>query len=214
MGYSTEPVDPEASRAATQWWLQQGVKPDAFLCCFFGTLGNFFNIQTLIDAAKILSREFPVQFVLCGDGKSLKRYRKAASGVDAVLFPGWVDAPRISALMGMSAVGLTPYVNGARMSLPNKPFEYFSGELPVISSIRGELQGLLEQYECGFTYDADSVEELCSVLRALYRSPERRKSMGTNGRNLLEEKFTMERIARQFEDHLIQATEPYRHRQG
>ncbi|MCK9197440.1 MAG: glycosyltransferase, partial [Syntrophales bacterium] len=171
-------------------------------CCFFGTIGRFFNLETIIEAAKSIASEFKMQFVLCGDGSSLENYRKLASGVDSILFPGWVDAPRIAALMEISAAGLAPYAANTCMSLPNKPFEYFAGGLPVISSIQGELKQILAENDCGMTYDADSVGELCNILREFHASEPRRREMGRRARQVFERDFSVENIAKKFDDHL------------
>jgi glycosyltransferase involved in cell wall biosynthesis len=202
-GYSAQPVDPQKVATARQWWIDKGIKPEAFHCCFFGTIGNFFNLRTVIEAAKVLAKEFSIQFILCGSGGSLEYYRKLASDTEEVIFPGWVDAPKIAALMEMSHVGLAPYAACTRMSLPNKPFEYFAGGLPVVSSIEGELRELLVEYDCGRTYRTDSVTELCAVLRELKWSEPLRKAMGIRARRLLEEKFSIETISSDFNNHLI-----------
>jgi len=113
-----------------------------------------------------------------------------------------MDAPRIAALMEISSVGLAPYTKNARMSLPNKPFEYFAGGLPVISSIQGELKQILADNDCGRTYDADSVEELCNVLQELHDSEALRMEMGTRARRVFERDFSVERIVKKLDAHL------------
>lgn len=201
-GYSAQKIEERKLVPARQWWKEQGVDENAFVCCFFGTIGRFFNLETIIEAAKSIASEFKMQFVLCGDGSSLENYRKLASGVDSILFPGWVDAPRIAALMEISAAGLAPYAANTCMSLPNKPFEYFAGGLPVISSIQGELKHILAENDCGRTYDADSVGELCNVLREFHASEPRRREMGRRARQVFERDFSVENIAKKFDDHL------------
>jgi glycosyltransferase involved in cell wall biosynthesis len=204
IGYrSTPEYDRDKVEAARRWWREQGVRVDAFVCCFFGTIGNFFDLNTVIRAARILQQEFDLQMVLCGDGSRLDDYKDAAVGLDNVLFPGWVDEPKIVALMQLAHVGLAPYGAQTRMSLPNKPFEYFAGGLPVVSSIQGELKEILAQYDCGRTYDPDSEENLCAILRELHASPAVRLEMGCRGRRLLEERFSSERVAESLHQYLL-----------
>lgn len=208
-GYCLKPVDEKKMNDAEKWWKKVGVNEGAFLCCFFGKVGNFFNLDTVIKAADILSKEFNIQFVLCGDGSRLGRYKKLASDVNSVIFPGWVDAPKIAALMKLSDVGLAPYSTNTRMSLPNKVFEYFAGGIPVVSSIQGEITHFLKEYHCGITYDPNSVESLCNAIRQLHASEDLRKSMGRNGRKLLEERFTTEYIFKEFNEHIITVVEDF-----
>src|SRR4029079_10719922 len=118
-----------------------------------------------------------------------RRFQKKAAGSRSLLFPGWVSAPQIAALMRVSSAGLAPYAAGARMTMPNKPFEYLAGSLPVISSLSGELAGQLEERECGFTYHPDSVIELSRIIRQLAERPDQARRMGLNGRRLLEDEY-------------------------
>lgn len=208
-GYSEQKIDEEKLFAARMWWKKQGVDENAFICCFFGTIGRFFNLETVIAAAEILSRTFKIQIVLCGDGSSLNHYKMLASGIDSILFPGWVDAPKIAALMEISSVGLAPYAKNTCMSLPNKPFEYFAGGLPVVSSIQGELNQILSDGDCGRTYDADSVEGLCNALHALHADESLRRDMGMRARQLFEREFSVDRIAKKLEEHLVSVIESY-----
>jgi glycosyltransferase involved in cell wall biosynthesis len=126
-----------------------------------------------------------IQFVLCGDGSSLKQYKKLALQTPSVLFPSWVEASKITALMEIAEVGLAPYAANTRMSLPNKPFEYFAGGLPVVSSIQGELKQILADNDCGRTYDPDSVESLCDAIRELHSSETLRMDMGRRAKKVV-----------------------------
>jgi len=209
LGYTAAPVGDDKILEARKFWKNQGIHENAFVCCFFGTIGKFFKLETVIRAAESLSKEFPIQVVLCGNGTSLHYYKQLVAGMDFVLFPGWMDAPRIAALMEISSVGLAPYAKDARMSLPNKPFEYFAGGLPVVSSIQGELKQILADNDCGRTYQADSVEELCNVLRALHADESLRRNMGIRARELLEREFSIERISKKLEEHLAMVIENY-----
>jgi glycosyltransferase involved in cell wall biosynthesis len=208
-GYSAQKIDGEKLAAARKWWKEQGVEEDAFVCCFFGTIGRFFNLETVIESVKILSMAFKIQVVLCGDGSSLDHYKKLAVGMNTVIFPGWVDAPKIATLMEISHVGLAPYAANTCMSLPNKPFEYFAGGLPVVSSIQGELKQILADNDCGRTYDADSIDELCNILQELHDSEPRRKEMGRQARQVFEREFSVERISKKLEEHLAMVIENY-----
>jgi glycosyltransferase involved in cell wall biosynthesis len=111
--------------------------------------------------------------------------------------------------MEISHVGLAPYATNTCMSLPNKPFEYFAGGLPVVSSIQGELKQVLADNDCGRTYRADSIDELCHIFRELRDSEPCRKEMGRQARQLFEREFSVERISKKLEEHLARVIENY-----
>ncbi len=203
LGYSQAALSEIKISAAKQWWIEQGIRPDALIMCFFGTLGPFFQIGTLIEGIRLLKKEFDVQLVVCGDGSHLVDLKRKAAGLENVLFPGWVDAPKIASLMSMSALGVAPYASDApAFSLPNKPFEYMAGGLPVLSSIRGELRAILESCACGLSYEADDVNDFVEKARRLLSFPAERRAMGQRAHRLLTEEFRIESIASRLESHL------------
>jgi glycosyltransferase involved in cell wall biosynthesis len=202
IGYFSTPLDPEKIQKASEYWDKMGIRKNAFVGCFFGTIGQYFNLDTIIKSARILEKEMDVQFVLCGDGDRLEEFKEQAAGLRSVFFPGWIDGPKIAALMKRSRVGLAPYVKGARMSLPNKPFEYWAGGLPLLSSLQGQTKEILAKNHSGFTYDADSVEQFCNAIRTLHSDPDEASEMGRRARQLLEAEFSVERMATKWQDYL------------
>ena len=104
--------------------------------------------------------------------------------------------------MEMSDAGLAAYVRNAPQSLPNKVFEYFSGGLPVLSSLRGELDRIISESGCGLSYEAGDAEGLASAVLKLHGDPELRRRMGENARRLFEERFSAGRVYSSMIDHL------------
>ncbi|MFH1263128.1 MAG: glycosyltransferase family 4 protein [Pseudomonadota bacterium] len=202
LGYSSTQNDPGKVAEATKWWNAQGIDGKSFVGCLFSAINNRLNLRTVVNAAKVLEKEFSVKFVICGHGKMLAETKSLAKGVPSVIFPGWVNAPQIASLMEMSHVGLAPYAKNVRMALPNKPFEYFGGGLPVVSSLQGELKDLLAEHNCGLTYNSESVEEFCFAIRFLHRDPDMRRVMGDRGRRLLNERFATKVIFTKMQKHL------------
>ena len=182
--------------------LTEGADP---IACFFGTLGRQFDIHTIISAARLLEREGTRwKFVVCGDGEQLVEYRTAAAQVKSVVFPGWVDAPKISALMSISTVGLAPYVVSAGFigNLPNKPIEYLSASLPVVTSLDGYLGLLLREEDCGVTYEAKNPESLARTLNNLLIDPARLSRLKANARRVFEARFSADVVYGEFAEHL------------
>jgi glycosyltransferase involved in cell wall biosynthesis len=203
LGYSASRPSAEKIAEARRFWIQLGVRPEAFVVCFFGTLGPFFTIEPLIAAMRQLQGKVDAQLVVCGDGSHLDFLKSKAMGLTNVFFPGWVGGPQIAALMEMSAVGVAPYASDApAFSLPNKPFEYMAGGLPVLSSIRGELRPILEESGCGLSYDADDASGFATLVEHLNNQPEERRLMGERGRQLLEREYRVESIASRLEKHM------------
>lgn len=205
LGYTKETYPPEQLESAKKYWLEMGIDPSKFIVCLFSSINNRLNLEPIFEAARILQNEFPIQFALCGHGSGFERAKTAAAAAPGVFMPGWVDGPKIAALMEIAQVGIAPYAANTRMSLPNKPFEYLSGGLPVVSSIQGELSDILRTSESGFTYGHSSTSELCEILRKLNADRNLLSVMSENALNLYRTRFAAEATFANIERHLTAA---------
>jgi len=199
LAYQSKTPDRTSCEAAEKRWAECGLAlhRDEFLACFFGLFGRHYEIELVIDAARRIRQSGRhCRFVLCGTGEKLEHYKKLAAGCDAILFPGWVGEADIWTLLQKSSVGLCPYRTSATLSknIPNKPIEYFSAGLPVVSSLEGELKQLLTHYRCGLTYPPGDGEQLIKHLVALYDNPMLRKTLSHNAAELFRTRFAAETV--------------------
>jgi glycosyltransferase involved in cell wall biosynthesis len=200
MAYVATEPPPDALAAAEMFWRQHGLATERseFVACFCGRIGHHNDFDTVIEAARRL-RECGkgCRFVLCGTGGKLDHYRDRAKDLDNVIFPGWVGAADIWTLMRRSAVGLAPLreIDNYVHNLPNKPAEYFSAGLPVVTSLNtGVLRDLLDRHDCGLTYQNGEPETLVEALAKLLDDRERRDRMSANARALYRQTFVAEKV--------------------
>jgi glycosyltransferase involved in cell wall biosynthesis len=171
--------------------------------CFVGSFEATYDLDTVIHAARSLhSKGTPVQFVLCGTGRKEQHLRELSRGLDCVVFAGWASAPLLAAVMERSKAGLCAYVDKAPQSLPNKPFEYASFGLPLISSLQGDLEELISGAKIGLPYAASDAASLEAAISALYRDPECWRVMSSNARSLFERDYSGHRVYGSFVAHL------------
>ncbi len=194
LGYSDQPPSEAAIAEADQAWRKLGVgcDPREFVVAFVGTMGlQKLDMTPVLAAARALQGG-RVRFVLCGDGDGLDRYKAMADGLDNVVFPGWVGRAEIWTLLRMASVGLAPYGSSLNYTgnLPNKPIEYLSAGLPILSSLDGTLQDLLRRHQCGITYHG--ANDLTSALTGLLDAPGRLKAMSAAASNLYRDQFVAE----------------------
>jgi len=204
IGYQAPRISEEKREAAKAAWRARGVAGESFTCCYIGTMSRQYWLEDVIRAARALPE---TSFVLCGDGDSRARYVELAKDLPNVSFPGWISPEEVDALMSLSDVGLAPYRGGAQMSLPNKPFEYMAGGLPVVSSLEGELKDLLEEHRGGLTYRAGDPDSLAGCLRKLRDDANLTGAMSANARRLYESSFRADRIYTALTIHLEQVVE-------
>lgn len=199
MGYTSRPPSREAIAEASGFWAEHGLRPDCgeFVACFLGWLGHQFEIEPILEAARLLeSDRRPFRFVFCGAGDNLERYRRMTADLRSVLFPGFLNAAQLWTLMRLSAVGLAPYQSTGNflVNIPNKPVEYMSAGLPILSSLKGSLAELLERESCGVTYPNGDVERLVAELRRLHDDAAWRRTLASNAERLFRERFVAEEV--------------------
>ncbi len=196
-GYSKPVIAADKLEEARRIWCERGVGtgPGEFVACFFGTIGRQFEFDPVIRAAAALhDAAKPVRFVLCGAGDRVAEYRAATAHLPNVLWPGWVGAAEMRALMDVSSLGLAPYRESPNfsMNIPNKPAEYMAAGLPVALGLKnGILKDLLESRKCGFSYEGKG-DRLTRAIGGLASERPRLAEMSANAARLFEEQFTAE----------------------
>lgn len=89
----------------------------------------------------------------------------------------WLPYEELRYLLEKDSIGLAPFPKGALNSPPNKPYENISASLPIISSLKGVLNNLIEKYDIGINYEAENIEDLTKAIKTLYRDRKRCKEM-------------------------------------
>jgi glycosyltransferase involved in cell wall biosynthesis len=207
LGYRSAQSSKADLQSADAFWNQQGIAAESqeLTCCYFGTMGRHCTLETVLNAARVLQHNGSrVRFVLCGAGDKLPHYRQIAQGCASVIFPGWVDAAQIQALMNRSSVGLAPYLSNTnyRQNIPNKPIEYLSAGLPIVSSLQGVVQNVIDQHDCGVTYANNDVQGLAAILGNLANTPDRVRDMSRNAHHLYQRQFNADVVYGGMADYL------------
>jgi len=150
-----------------------GLTPAHDVICFFGTFGRQFDFETIIRAARLLPAHglSQVRIVLCGEGESLAHYRESGRDLPGLVFPGWIDQIQIATLMAVAKAGLAPYHPNLNFAghLPNKPVEYMSAGLPIITCLSGLLSQMVHELQIGFTYTVGDPMSLIRAIQDLHR---------------------------------------------
>lgn len=204
LGYFAPSPQSGDFKAAERKLLGLGVDPGCTICWYVGSFGRQYDLDPVIFTARqfFLEERKDIQFVISGDGDQATRWRRSAIGLDNVVFTGWITADEINWLRLHSAIGLQPYADGAPQGLANKLFEYLSAGMPVISSLRGENEKLIEAHQCGVTYRAGDAQDFqCKLISLLY-APEARRQMGQRGLDLFRTHFDASTVFDGLADHI------------
>ena len=207
---STGQVSNAELEEAGRWWDQRGVNADGkFRVCFIGSHSRAFDIGPVAKAAKELAQtEKDCQFVLCGDGEESSAWKEQMACLDNVLFPGWVDRPKIEALALRSNAALAPYHNSDNftMNVPNKVIDSLALGLPVLSPLHGEVRRLILHFKVGLSYGTIVEKSLERCINEMIAEPAMRNKLSDNALKLFHEHFAFETVYGGLVSHLEMLT--------
>jgi glycosyltransferase involved in cell wall biosynthesis len=181
---------------------------DDFIIACTGTFSHQFDYKAVIEASNILKEHKNIKFVLCGTGVQFEDVKSKVGS--NVIMPGWIGKDQIASLITNSKLGLIPYINGVnfRGNTPNKFGEYLSAGLPILVSVRGSMEKLLEENACGSYYS--NGQELAKKILLYQENLEKQRSSSINSRSLYENQFNSDKVTKILADFLYFVTKTYK----
>ncbi len=193
--------------------LREELGDPAFLCSYFGAMGEANDLDQVVRAAAILRDrgEDGVLFALQGDGKrrpALEAEVKRAGLDNVVLLPPG-DKHSAARLAAASDACLCVFkdVPVLATNSPNKLFDTFAAGRPAIVNTGGWQRELVEDNDAGLYARAGDPGALADQVLCLRDDPERVRAMGANARRLAETRFDRRVLAEQLREVLEEAGE-------
>lgn len=205
LGYPSLKNDPEKVADSWERWLALGLGNDDFIISYIGAVAhNKIDFSPILQAALCYKDDPNIKFVLAGEGDERQRFMDEVKrlGLKNIIFPGWIDKYQISSLLRKSSLGLVPLKNRKdyKVSIPNKPIEYFANNLPVITSLRGELQDLVVKTGTGVFYE--NASDMVSWIDFFREKQNRLDEMASNCNRLFSQLFESQNVYSRLAEHL------------
>ncbi len=197
-------------RDADHYWDSMGVTGERgqFVVACVGAFMRSVRdeMDVIFQAASQMRGDTDFIFVVCGHGDTFVHFSSVAEKAENVRLPGWIDKTRIFSLLQRSNVGLLAYPSSRnyRLNIPNKVGEYLSAGLPIVSSLQGRVEALLQEHKCGFSYDNGSPKSLATLLERLKTEPALLAECSTNARALFNRDFSATAVYSEMADHVEQ----------
>jgi len=173
-----------------------------FVILYSGSMGPCQDLGRVLDAAKLLSNEGNIVFLLMGAGQErsmlVKRVKK--EDITNVLFWPYVPWELMPYVLNVADACVLVLRNHPMyfLALPKKFFEYVACGKPVIAFCpKGEVTRLVERWGAGVVVDPDDAEGLAEAVRLLSRNRKLVLEMGRNARRMAESLFSLEKIGEQ-----------------
>jgi glycosyltransferase involved in cell wall biosynthesis len=159
---------------------------------FVGRLSVLKGVHHLIEAFKTIKEEYSnLKLVIVGTGEFENHLKNLAYGIDDIVFTGYVDALAVKKSLYKNCVAVV--VPSSYEGLPMVILEAMACKKTVIASDVGGIPLLIVHGKNGFLVKPGDSRSLEKFIRILLEDPDLRKNMGSFGRKLAEEKFTVDK---------------------
>jgi colanic acid biosynthesis glycosyl transferase WcaI len=200
--FQPRPVDEELARGLGL------VGKKIFL--YAGGMGYAHGLDSVIEAAKILSGNEDILFVFIGGGPEKSKLQKRAqeSFLHNVVFMDPAPPEYIARLYSLATAGLVsvralPSFNGFRSA---KMFPAMASGVPLIYCGIGEGPELVGAAEAGLVIEPENAAALAEAVLTLTHEPLLAKRLGNNGRKYMEGHLDWNRLVKDWLGQLLNET--------
>ena len=160
---------------------------------YVGSLGNSYDLTTVIDALCVLGKQGidNLRLIVMGDGVFYSKFKSYAheKGIKST-FTGRLPYPSMVGMLCACDLAVNPIMPGSAGSIINKVGDYAAAGLPVINTQEcQEYRDLIDEYQCGINCGCSNVDDVVVALDKLLTSEDERVFMGANARRLAEDRF-------------------------
>ena len=174
-----------------------------FVVMFAGNLGYIAVLDTVLDAAKLLSDDLNTIFLIVGEGnvKSALVKRAETMGLSNVRFLPTQPKDVLPEMLGAADVSLvTLNRHLGQLNVPSKTYSIMASARPVLAAVPddSEIANLVREGNCGVLVPPEDPESLAQAIQNLARQPEFLERLGANGRNYVMAHFGRRKLIRHY----------------
>jgi len=167
-----------------------------------GNIGVAQEMDNIVGLAEDLHEHPEVYFLLVGGGSEVQRLKSVikAKELGNIMIHRPVSQQRYFGMLSQFDIGLISLSRKLKThNLPGKMLGYMHFSKPILACINpgNGLKNILEESESGLVCYSGEREQLSACALRLARDAKLRWQMGRNGRAVLEERFSVGRVASQ-----------------
>jgi glycosyltransferase involved in cell wall biosynthesis len=181
-----------------------------FVAIYGGIYGIAQDLETVLEAARLLADRPDLALVLVGEGPQKERLAalKEEYGLTNVhMLPGQPleSMPRYLSMADLALVPLRK-VDLFLGALPTKMFDAWACQVPTVIAVDGEARQVMEKAGAGVFVEPENPQALADALLCLQRAPDTRAQMGLAGQRAVLDRYSLQAAARQIETILRDVT--------
>jgi glycosyltransferase involved in cell wall biosynthesis len=135
---------------------------------FAGNIGEMQSVETIILAANELKEDKEIKFHIVGDGSKLEQCKSLTDQLKLtnVIFHGRKPISDMPSFYNMADAMLVTFKDNKTLSytVPGKVQSYMAASKPILGSINGETQHIINDAFIGFCCNAEDFKEFANVI--------------------------------------------------
>jgi len=188
----------EGEQEAFHWRQELEIAADDFVLLYAGIIGHAQGLDVILKAAESL-QEFPIRFLIVGDGPEKERLKAIARDKQLlkVIFQPNMQKSKIPSLIKTCDAYLVPLkkLELFKGAIPSKLFEPLALAKPILLGVDGEARELfIEEGKAGLYFEPENDTELIKQIRVLFNDRLFAARLGTQGQEYVKENFDREQI--------------------
>jgi len=176
-----------------------------FVIGYFGNMGRFHDMETIIKAAEILKNNENICFLFVGEGhkKQATMEYVARHNLQNCQFHTYVDRKNLGYLMNLADVGVVSLLEGQEgLSVPSKAFGLMAAGVPIVAIIptTSEIARIVEEENCGILVEPGEKKMLADNILQLYNNKTQLERMSTNASKAISNKYNLCKVSKKYFD--------------
>jgi glycosyltransferase involved in cell wall biosynthesis len=160
---------------------------------FIGRLSSLKGVQYLIDAFKVIKKDYiNLKLVIVGTGDFEGYLKNLSQGIAGIVFTGQIDSLNVRTTLYRNCASVV--VPSIYEGLPTVVLEAMACGKAVVASGVGGIPLLIRHGQNGFLTKPKDSEDLEKFIRLLLENANLRENMGAFGRKLVEKEFSVNRM--------------------
>lgn len=174
---------------------RHGIGADDYVVSFAGVIGLSQDIDTVIDAARLMKQYGRIVFYIVGDGMEKPRLMGRAQGMSNVRFLPILPKEEYVQMLHASDICLATLRKEVKTPVvPSKIMSIMAAGRALIAAmpLEGDAPKIVASARCGICIEPENPSALADAVRTIYENPDLAKEYRENGRRFVEQYYSLE----------------------
>lgn len=156
--------------------------PSDLWLIYAGTLGENYDIKSIIKLSEKFKQNPKIKFFIAGDGplRDFVVNSIVTLNLENVKYLGRLNHLDLVFFYNFCDIAISSYIKDSTVSMPIKAFDFFKFGLPVLNSLGRDFGGIVTESECGMNYEPENIEDMYLKLNIMISNRERLNQMKIN----------------------------------